>query len=329
MEWADGYVTEVDYTFGYYRELCPSMLALSCLTAGFAPPNSRPLRCLELGFGQGLSINIHAAAVDGEFWGTDFSPTHVAHALSLSKASQSTATLLDDSFGELASRNDLPDFDIIALHGVWTWVSHENHKYIVDIIRRKLRIGGIVYLSYNCYPGWADTVPLRHMMQMYVELATSKNSDMITSVGEALGFAQRIADSGAGFFRANPLASQRLSALAKRNRVYLTHEFFGRNWEIMNFSDVVKLLFDAKVSFAGSADLIDYVEQFNLSEQGRRLLTEIKNPILRETIRDLLINQMFRRDIFIKGGRRLPRRESWKRFALKASSLWRGLRTFR
>ena len=70
-----------------------------------------------------------------------------------------------------------------------------------------------------------------------------------------------------------------------------------------------KILSDAKVSFAGSADLINYVEQFNLSEQGRRLLSEIKNPILRETIRDLLVNQKFRRDIFIKGGRKLPRRE--------------------
>ena len=77
----------------------------------------------------------------------------------------------------------------------------------------------------------------------------------------------------------------------------------------MNFSDVVKWLSDAKVDFAGSADLIDYVEQFNLSEQGRKLLTEIKNPILRETICDLLVDQMFRRDIFIKGGQRLPRHE--------------------
>ena len=309
MKWADGYVTEIDYTFGYYRELSPSMLVLSCLAAGFAPPNSGPLRCLELGFGQGVSINIHAAAVDGEFWGTDYNPAHVAHALSLSKASHSGATLLDDSFGELASRNDLPDFDIIALHGVWSWISHKNRKHIVDIIRRKLHVGGIVYIGYNCYPGWADTVPLRHLMQMYVELAASKNNDLIRSIDEAVGFTQRIADSGVGFFRANPLAGRRLSALAKRNRNYLAHELFNRDWEIMNFSDVVKWLSDAKVSFAGSADLIDYVEQFNLSEQSRKLLTEIKNPLLRETICDLLVNQNFRRDIFIKGGRRLPRRE--------------------
>src|SRR5215468_9487408 len=110
MGWADGYVTEIDYTFNYNGELSPSMLELSCLSAGFAWTCASPLRYLELGFGQGVSINIHAAAVDGEFWGTDFNPVHVAHALSLSKAANSKTILLDDTFGELASRNDLPEF---------------------------------------------------------------------------------------------------------------------------------------------------------------------------------------------------------------------------
>jgi hypothetical protein len=39
------------------------------------------------------------------------------------------------------------------------------------------------------------------------------------------------------------------------------------------------------------------VHEANLSELSRRLLTEIKNPILRGTARDLLVNQKFRRDI--------------------------------
>jgi len=195
------------------------------------------------------------------------------------------------------------------LHGVWSWVSHQNRTHIVDILRRKLRVGGIVYLGYNSYPGWADGIPLRHIMQMYVELATSKNKDLTTSIDEAVTFTQRVAECDAGYFRVNPAAIRRLSEFTKKNRSYLAHEFFGRYWEIMNFSDVVKLLSDAKLTFVGSADVVDYVEQFNLSEQGRALLTEIKNPVLRETIRDFLVNQQFRRDIFIKGGRRLPRGE--------------------
>jgi predicted O-methyltransferase YrrM len=147
MDWRHGYITEPEYTRGYYRELCPGILRLACLSAGVAPPVGKPLRYLELGFGQGLSLNIHAAAAPGEFWGTDFNPTQVAHARALAAASGSGVTLLDDSFVEFASRDDLPDFDVIGLHGIWSWISDENRKIIINLIRRKLRIGGIVYIA--------------------------------------------------------------------------------------------------------------------------------------------------------------------------------------
>ena len=159
MNWTQGYVTELEYTHGYHRELCPGILRLACLSSGVAPPVGRPTRYLELGCGQGLSLNIHAAAVPGEFWGTDFNPTHVAQARALADASGSSARLLDDSFVEFVSRPDLPEFDVIALHGIWSWISDENSRVIVDLIRRKLRVGGIAYVSYNCLPGWA-TLPL-------------------------------------------------------------------------------------------------------------------------------------------------------------------------
>ena len=84
------------------------------------------------------SVNIHAAACPGEFWGTDFNPSQAAHARALAEASGSGAILLDDSFAELAARPDLPEFDMIALHGIWTWVSEENRRVIIDIIRRKV-----------------------------------------------------------------------------------------------------------------------------------------------------------------------------------------------
>jgi len=129
-DWTAGYVTELEYTHGYYHELSPALLRLACLVAGAAPPAKEPLRYLELGYGQGVSINIHAAAVPGEFWGTDFNPSQAAHARALAQASGSGAILLDDSFAELAARPDLPEFDMIALHGIWTWVSEENRRVI-------------------------------------------------------------------------------------------------------------------------------------------------------------------------------------------------------
>src|SRR2546423_1166691 len=106
--WSEGYVTEVEYSTNYYRELCPSLLRLACLAAGIAPPRDRDIAYLELGFGLGLTINIHAAAGSGTFFGTDFNPNHAVRAQALAAASGADARLFDDSFAEIAARDDLP-----------------------------------------------------------------------------------------------------------------------------------------------------------------------------------------------------------------------------
>jgi hypothetical protein len=50
---------------------------------------------------------------------------------------------------------------------------------------------------------------------------------------------------------------------------------------------------------------MDHVEAINLSETARKLLAEINQPLLYQSVRDYFVNQQFRRDIFVKGARRL------------------------
>jgi SAM-dependent methyltransferase len=300
-------VAEVEYTHGYYRELNPALLQLACLSAGVAPPADRQ-RYLELGFGQGHSINMHAAAGTGgmsEFWGTDFNPAHAAHAQTLAAASGARVRLFDDSFADFAARADLPEFDVIALHGVWTWVSDENRRAIVDIIRHKLRVGGLVYISYNCLPGWAPTMPLRHLMMLHAELSGPGERGMLAKVDEAIAFAQKVVDAGATYFVANPGVSERLKRLEGQDRSYLAHEFFNRDWAVMPFSEAARWLEDGKVSFAASAHLLDHFDSVNLTKGGEKLLAGIGHPVLRQSVRDYMVNQQFRRDMFIKGVRNL------------------------
>ncbi len=313
MTWTAGYPTEIEYTYGYYRELCPSFLRFACLSAGTATAKADPLRYLELGFGQGVSISIHAAANDGDFWGTDFNPSQAAHAREFAEASGSGATLLDTSFAELAARADLPDFDVIGLHGVWTWISEENSRAVVDIIRRKLKVGGLVYVSYNCLPGWAPAMPLRHLMKLHSDLA-AEAAGVEAKVDGAVAFAQQVIDSGALYFRANPAVGERLKALSALSRNYLVHEYLTEDWRLITFSDMARVLEDAKLSFVGSAQLLDHVDAVNLSEVGRNLLSGVRHPILRQSVRDYLVNQQFRRDIFAKGSRQLTSLEYVERF---------------
>ncbi|HYQ25689.1 MAG TPA: class I SAM-dependent methyltransferase [Polyangiaceae bacterium] len=154
MDWTHGYVQSIDYTHHYCRELSPSLLDFACLSRGISTNLAdRPLKYLELGFGQGLSLNVHAAASQGEFWGTDFIPAHVANAREL--AAHSGARLFEDSFEDFARRADLPELDVIGMHGTWSWISAQNRAVVLDLVRRKLAPGGVFYLSYNALPGCA------------------------------------------------------------------------------------------------------------------------------------------------------------------------------
>jgi hypothetical protein len=71
-DWTSGYMADVGYTFGYYQELNPLRARLAFLNAGLVPPE-RGVHC-ELGYGQGMSANIHAAASGSTWYGSDFNP---------------------------------------------------------------------------------------------------------------------------------------------------------------------------------------------------------------------------------------------------------------
>jgi hypothetical protein len=304
-EWSAGYVTEIDYIPGYFPELSPGVMRLAALNRGVITSRPRPLRYLELGFGQGVSLNLHAAACGGEFWGVDFNPAHAANARELAEAAGTGARVFDLSFAELAERTDLPEFDFITLHGIWSWISDENRKVIVRIAREHLAVGGLFYVSYNCGPGWSSGAPLRHLVALHADLAGQKTKPITDRVGEAFDFVQSVSDAGGLYFQHNPRVAKRLENTVARDRRYLVHEYLGRDWHLTNFAEVAETLSEAKLDFAASGYLIDHVDDVNLRAEGKALMASITHPILQETVRDYLTDQQFRKDIYVKGLRRL------------------------
>lgn len=295
-----GYVSEIEYVHNYNVPMSPMHMALATKIAGRKARISSEPNYLELGFGQGLSLNIHAAANPGTYWGNDFNATQTANALDLASASGADLRITDESFSDLADRADLPMFDMIALHGIWSWVSDANRKFIIDIARRKLKIGGLLYVSYNCNPGWAATTPIRHLLSEHASNVAS--GTILNRLQSSLGFVQSLIDANAQYFKSNPEVVQRWDQLIKQHdKRYVAHEYLNENWDIMYFTDVANQMAEAKLSFAASAHLLDLVDPIHLTPRGLEILKGIDNEVLRQTTRDVLVNQQFRRDIFIKG----------------------------
>lgn len=314
MDWTAGYVADVGYTFGYCSELNPLRLKLAFLNAGVVPPETG-VAC-ELGFGQGLSVNIHAAASVTQWSGTDFNPSQAGFAQELASASGADARLFDDAFEDYCSREDLPDFDYIGLHGIWSWISDRNREVIVDFVRRKLKVGGVLYAGYNTQPGWAAFAPMRHLLNEHAHVFGAAGQGTISRIDGALEFAGKLLATDPIYARINTAVGQRVQQMTEQNRQYLAHEYFNRDWHPMHFATMAEWLAPAKVSYACSAHYIDHVNELNLTAPQQVFLQEIADPMFRESTRDFMVNMQFRRDYWVKGLRRLS---SWERLdALRA-----------
>ncbi len=302
-DWTSGYVSDIGYTYGYYTELNPQRIKMAFLSQGLVFPEVGT--ACELGFGQGLSANLHAAASLTQWHGTDFNPSQADFAQEMALASGAKAHLYDDAFADFVRRSDLPDFDYIGVHGIWSWISDENRHVIVDFVKNKLKVGGVLYISYNTLPGWAAFAPMRHLMTEHAEILGAEGRGIVSRIDGAMDFASQLLTTQPLFSRANPLVGERLKKMQDLNRHYLAHEYFNRDWHPMHFATMAEWLESAKVQYACSAHYLDHVETVNLTTDQRAFLNEIPDRMFRETTRDFMVNQQFRRDYWVKGARHL------------------------
>ncbi len=302
-DWQDGYVAGLPYTHGYYQALNPTRVRFAMLSSGYVPPAN--LTACELGYGQGVSANVHAAASTTQWFGTDFLASQAGYASALAAASGAGARFFDQSFSEFCARPDLPDFDFIGLHGIWSWISDADRSVIRDFVRRKLKVGGVVYLSYNALPGSAAMVPLRDVLIRFVDSMLAPGQGLEWRVDRALDFAQEVLARSPLFVQANPQIATRLAAIRTLGAPYLAHEYLNRNWAPMAFSQMRDWLSPAKLEYACSANYFTTVDALNLSAEQQVFLGDIPDAMLRETVRDLMVNRVFRGDYWVKGARAL------------------------
>ncbi|HYC02727.1 MAG TPA: class I SAM-dependent methyltransferase [Azospirillaceae bacterium] len=306
--WSHGYVHDIEYTSGAYRELFPSHLNHALLTNGLLPPDiTKPFTWCELGCGKGFTALLAAAShPQGRFWAFDFNPSHIASAQALAaEAGVENLTYGEDSFEELAAAPErLPLFDYIVLHGIYSWISEENRGHIRSFIRSRLKPGGVVYISYNCLPGWSQAMPIRRLMREYAACFAGRTDQRIEKALAEIG---KLKEAKSRFFATSQVASQRFDQIKTGNRNYLAHEYMNDDWHIFYQADVARDMAEAKLSYAGSANLFEYDMSLCLLEEQRKIINELPDPSLRETVKDFFLNQQFRKDIYVRGEVRLDR----------------------
>ncbi|MCA8931644.1 MAG: methyltransferase regulatory domain-containing protein [Rhodospirillaceae bacterium] len=305
-DWAAGYVSDVEYGSGFYVAQAPEMANLVSLIRGYRPRDlQRGYTFCELGCGSGSTLSVLAAGdARGRFLGVDFNPAHIAAGLELGTAAGLDNLMFSDaSFGELLEAPDqIPDFDVISLHGVYSWVAPEVKRQVVEFLDKKLKPGGIVYISYNSLPGWLNCMPLQRLLR---EFGRRLPGTSIEQARGGLALLERLSDvKSAAVQDDNPFLNNIRKASQIHRGSYIAHEYMNSHWQPLYFREVAEDLSAARLKYVGSLNIFDNYPDMCFSEEQRQAIDSMPDPIMRETVADYCQVKLLRRDIFVRGPRR-------------------------
>ena len=294
--WSDGYVTDIAYEWYFFHELAPAHLDFVCLLKGHKPPGrGESFTYLELGAGLGLTSTLLAATnPTGSFYGVDVNPTHVVSAEGLAEeAGIENVAFIEAAFDELP-QHDLPSFDYIVLHGVWSWVSAATRASILDVIRTRLKPGGVVYVSYNCAVGWGPVQPFGHLLRTIARLEHGSVESRLRSAVERISGLPQL-------FEGRPAAQAWLERLPAYSFNYLAHEYLTDHWSSFYFDEVLRDFEQAKLMFVGAANVLRNFDFYALKAESRKQAEALEDLVLLETLKDLDTTAGLRKDVFVRG----------------------------
>ena len=292
--------------FSFAPEATPLHLTLSALLAGFsAPALSSEFSYLDLNCDRNPALAILAAGNPGSFAGLGGMPMPML--ADLVRASGLRLSVLGDNLSGLCAHGQGRPFDMIAIRGAWSWMSDQERHMVVDVVRRHLKPGGLVYLSYEVQPEWPSALSVADCRRLQRAIATRR----LGSGGRAgrVGRASDMGSDRASDALAGPSAAASFQAVGVAGRADLARAFLGAQWRPASFASVARRFVDAGLVHVGSARFASSHEGHGLSPDEARLLGEIDDAITREAVRDCCLERRVRHDIFTLGRHRLSEME--------------------
>src|SRR5262245_1992764 len=309
-----GYVDDVPYTFHFARELAPAWLDFVVTLCGFeAPSRAAAFTWCELGCGQGLTAAIFAGThPTGEFHGIDAFEPHIERARRLCESADVHNLTLQATDFASACERALPKFDYIVAHGVYTWIDAQGRNDMRRFIDRHLKPGGVVFVSYNAMPGWANDGPFQFLVREVAgTIFGSSTEQFIAAVKQV----DAITAAGAPALASSYMATGGLEKLRQDlPNNYFAHEFLPSAWQPLYVTQVRADMARVGLVPAGSATVRENFDSFVLTAGAREALGDIVDADVRELARDFFLDQRFRRDVFVRAARRISDEERDDRF---------------
>lgn len=280
---------EVPYPGGAFRPTHPSHIAMVAKLCSLNPPSPHRCKVLELGSSMGANLIPMAQDLpDSEFVGIDLSSRQIEEgqlmirALGLKNVQLRHLSILDVD-------NTFDKFDYIICHGVYSWVPHDVQEKILKIGKDLLTPNGVMYVSYNTYPGWHLRGVVRDMMRYHV----AEFDGAQTKIKQARG----LLDFLVKYSKSHSLAYSQLlkdeaAMLEGSLDSYIYHEHLEEVNEPLYFHQFVRRVNAAGLRYLADAHVSSMVAQL-FDESAAEILRGA--PLLRrEQYMDFLRSRMFR-----------------------------------
>ena len=301
-----GYATDIPYLRDFKPMLAPAWLDHVALVGGIEPPDRRNgfIWC-DLGCGQGVTAAILAAThPSGNFHGIDAMAAHVDHGARLAAAASIPNVFFHNADFAAAVELELPQFDYIVAHGVYSWIDEASQAALRRFIDQHLKPGGLVYLSYNALPGWARDLAFQRLVH---EVGRAFRGDSATRFAAAADIARTLADAGVPALAESFILKELKERPEDYSPAYLVHEFMPTAWQPLWVTEVRAAMAAIGLEPVGSATLSENLDWMVLDEPARHTVAAISDADARELIRDYYLDQRLRCDVFARGNRRLDR----------------------
>ncbi len=293
-DWPVTSYDEVPYASYPYPRTHPDHLATLAQLFGLRPPPVDSARILELGCAAGGNLLPLAEQLPAaQLHGVDLSARQIAEGRSL------VACLgLDNLRLEQADIAALPGrlgtYDYIICHGVYSWVPSHVQRAILEIGRRSLSPQGVLYVSYNAYPGWHLRGTVREMMKYHADQHQAPH-ERVEQSRALLDFLIDATQQTQGVYAR--LLRDELEILCRHEDAYLYHEHLEDTNEPLYFHEFARRAEAAGLRYLCEAQFGEMLPE-GFPDEVRQTLRRIAPDIIRmEQYLDFLKNRMFRRTL--------------------------------
>ena len=271
---------------------------------GLSPAPASKARILEIGSSYGGNLISQALFYpQATFTGIEIAPTQVS--VGKTYIDQLGITNLDLLEGDVNESHDhLGTYDYIIAHGFYSWVDEETKNNFLRLCKEHLAENGILYMSYNTYPGW-------HKMDSVRALLEFANKDIDTlNHREKVRHGKTVASKlGALMLEYDTVKNQQTSFLQslrqtlQKQDCYVGHDHLEPVNTPVYFHQCMDHMAEHGFTYLCDCDLnLSFPTVYDETLRTQLQVLAPHDPLAREQYIDFMLNTAFRKSLFTHKG---------------------------